>query len=392
MNRSTVVMSFFWFFYMGGLGVIFPYMSLYFQQNVGLTGSELGFALAMHPLMGIIASPIWGQWADRSGKRRSALIILAFGSAAGYFLVPHAADFTILLFYLAFLATFTAPAMPIATSLSFTILGQGGAGGFGKIRVWGTIGYLILIISFPPFLSFLESRHPTGSDTPGLEIIFLIAGTLSCVAALLLLFSGSTETTSTKPRREDFALLLGQKSYLRLLLLALFAFGFLSGPIVLFPIFISENGGSIETVSRLWIPMLLLEIPLIYFAGSGLRKIGARGLIALGIACDGLRWLITALAPDLFWVFGIQLLHGVVVVGLIIGMQLYVEQNVPERLRATGQTVLGTVMGLGAVISHLWAGAILEEFGSSAPYLIAGPISIGIGVYAWFFLDSKQKK
>jgi hypothetical protein len=76
-------------------------------------------------------------------------------------------------------------------------------------------------------------------------------------------------------------------------------------------------------------------------------------------------------------------------VGLIIGMQLYVEGEVPARLRATGQTLLGTVMSLGAVLSHLWAGAALEHLGANAPYLIAGPVAVALGIYAWFFLGAK---
>ena len=134
--------------------------------------------------------------------------------------------------------------------------------------------------------------------------------------------------------------------------------------------------------------MLLLEVPLIWFAGAGLRRLGARGLIAAGIALDGARWLTTALAPALVWIFGIQLLHGAVVVGLIIGMQLYVEGEVPERLRVTGQTLLGAMMSMGAVLSHLWAGLALERLGADAPYLIAGPAALGLGVSAWFFLRS----
>jgi len=106
---------------------------------------------------------------------------------------------------------------------------------------------------------------------------------------------------------------------------------------------------------------------------------------------DGARWLITALAPSLFWVFGVQLLHGAVVVGLIIGMQLYVEGEVPARLRATGQTLLGTVMSTGAVLSHLWAGAALGHLGADAPYLISGPVAIGLGICAWFVLRAQAE-
>jgi PPP family 3-phenylpropionic acid transporter len=386
MNPSVTPVAVFWFLYMAGLGVIFPYLSLYFQENVGLTGTQLGLALAMHPLMGIVASPFWGQWADRSGRRRGALFLLASGSALGYFLVPHASSFQVLLLCLAFLSAFAAPAMAVASSFSFAVLGEGGAVRFGHVRVWGTVGYLMMILAFPSLLAWMGGDASVVGSTRGLELIFPVAAILCLSAALVLFGVPSSKATSVRAKREDLSALLRQSSYVRLLVLAFFAFGLLSGPIALFPVFVIERGGTIETVSRLWIPMLLLEIPLIYYAGAGLRRVGARGLIAAGIACDGARWLISALAPSLFWIFGVQLLHGVVVVGLIIGMQLYVEGEVPGRLRVTGQTILGTAMSLGAVLSHLWAGAALEHLGANAPYLISGPISIGLGIYAWFFL------
>ena len=376
----------FWFLYMSGLGVIFPYLSLYLRDNAGLSGTQLGLALAMQPLLGIIASPLWGQWADRTGHRRGTLCVLACGAAVRYCLVPQATAFPVLLLCLAFLAAFAAPAMAGAASLSFAVLGPGGAMRFGRLRAWGTVGYLLMILVFPALLTLLGGEAAVAGSTRGLGLIFPIAATFCLGAALVLFRVPPSDAISVRARREDLGELLRRAAYRRLLVLALFAFGLLSGPIALFPVFVADRGGSIETISRLWIPMLLLEIPLIYFAGAGLRRVGARGLIAAGIALDGMRWLLTAVAPNLLWVFGIQLLHGAVVVGLIIGMQLYVEGEVPARLRVTGQTLLGTVMSSGAVLSHLWAGSALEHFGAGAPYLVAGPLAIALGCSAWFFL------
>lgn len=386
MKRGLLPISLYWLFYMAGLGVIFPYLSLYLQDNLGLSGTRLGVALAMHPLMGIIASPLWGQWADRSGHRRGVLIFLACGAALGYFLVPYTNGYTALLVSLAFLSAFTAPSMAVASSITFAVLGDGGRQRFGKVRVWGTIGYLVMIVAFPHLLTVIGEHRAILGGNNQLAVIFPIAAIMCAVASMTLLGVPSSEAMTVRAHREDLLILLRQPAYLRLLWMAFFAFALLTCPIALFPVFVTGRGGSVETVSHLWIPMLLLEVPLIYYAGAGLRRVGARGLIAAGIALDGARWLITVLVPNLLVIFSIQLLHGAVVVGLIIGMQLYVEGEVSARLRSTGQTVLGAVMSIGAVVSHLWGGAALEHWGANAPYLIAGPLSIGLGLFAWFYL------
>ncbi|NNL84051.1 MAG: MFS transporter, partial [Myxococcales bacterium] len=136
-RRGTVGIALFWFLYMSGLGAIFPYLSLYFREDAGLSGDQLGVALAMTPLVGIFSQPFWGHWADRTGRRRGALVALALGAAAGYLLVWQATSFLPLVACLALTAVFTTPAMAVASSLSFAVLGEGGAARFGKVRAWG---------------------------------------------------------------------------------------------------------------------------------------------------------------------------------------------------------------------------------------------------------------
>ena len=73
-----------WFFYLGALGIFFPYFSLYLHENAGLTGTQMGIVLAMAPLIGIAAQPLWGQVADRTGSRSRVLALLGIGTLLGY--------------------------------------------------------------------------------------------------------------------------------------------------------------------------------------------------------------------------------------------------------------------------------------------------------------------
>ena len=54
----------FWFVYMSGLGLVFPFQTLYFIENVGLTGTQVGLVLGARPMMGILSQTIWGQLAE----------------------------------------------------------------------------------------------------------------------------------------------------------------------------------------------------------------------------------------------------------------------------------------------------------------------------------------
>jgi PPP family 3-phenylpropionic acid transporter len=123
----------------------------------------------------------------------------------------------------------------------------------------------------------------------------------------------------------------------------------------------------------MWIPMLLVEIPVIALLGETVARIGARGLLATGVIAGGLRWLVCGLSSDLSWIFAVQILHGITVAGLILGAPLYVDAVVPERLRSTGQGMLAMVgVSLGGISSCLSAGWLFENFGPDAPYFAGG--------------------
>ena len=80
----SIPLTLFWFTYFGSLGIFFPYFSLYLRENANLSGTELGFVLAVSPLIGMVAQPLWGQVADRTGARGRLLAFLTLATALGY--------------------------------------------------------------------------------------------------------------------------------------------------------------------------------------------------------------------------------------------------------------------------------------------------------------------
>ena len=95
-----------WFFTLGGLGVFFPFFSMYLDENAGLTGSEIGVVMAALPAVGILAQPLWGIVGDRSGRRARLLALLCFGAGACYVLLWFARGFPAILGTTALLALF----------------------------------------------------------------------------------------------------------------------------------------------------------------------------------------------------------------------------------------------------------------------------------------------
>lgn len=387
----TLSISVVWFFALGGLGTFFPFYSLYLSKNLGLSGTEVGAVLAMLPLMGVLAQPLWGQIADLTGSRARVLVVLALGAGCGYAALSLGSGFGSMLLLTALLAFFSTPLIPTTVSVTLAVTRNLGQSAFGMSRVWGTVGFFIAVMAFPRLLDRIQASNiiPTtpGAAEPQLAWMFPITGAMVAIAGLAALTLPRTREMLLRAPPGDWRRLARHPPYLRLLVFAFFAYLLLQGPMALFPVYVTAHGGSIDTVSQLWVPMLLLEIPLVALSGASLERLGARGLLGIGAFAGGLRWAICGFFPDAPLIYPLQALHGVVVAGLVIGGPLYVEAAVPERLRSTGQNVLAMLgVGLGGITSNLSSGFLLERFGIDTPYQVAGIGGMALGALVWLFL------
>ena len=379
-------MALVWFFGFGALGLFLPFFGLYLHENAGLGGTRVGVVLAVVPLVGMLVQPFWGQLADRTGLRAQVLVGVSVGAAAGYAALSLAHGFTGLVLATALLAAFLSAFPPAAVAVTFAIARPDDPHAFGHSRVWGTVGFLCLVVGFPMLLDAVQRERglavvPGGPSEPGLELAFALASALVFTAALIALALPRGGAIATRAARGDWRRLLRNAAYLRLLAFSLVAYLCLQGPLTIFPLLVRERGGSLDAVSGLWVPMLLFEIPLVALSGTSLERFGARGLIAIGVFCGGLRWLVCGLGTGLVWLYPVQALHAVTVAGFILGAPLYVEAVVPEHLRSTGQGLL-TMIGasLGGVTSNLAAGWLFERVGVDAPYLAGGLGALALGL------------
>lgn len=388
-------LSTFWFLYMGGMGIFFPYYGLYLQDGLGWSEGRVGFVLAMIPAAGLFTQTLWGQLADRTGSRRLVLASAVTGAGLAWLLLGTFESFTAVWLGTALMAAFAGAVLPMATAA--TLAAVRSARRFGPIRMVGTLGFLAMVVLFPRAVEQLDAaaagqwaRRALGGlaiHWQGLGWLFPATLLLCLAAALAVLALPSSDALAIRAQPgEARRILLHHPPVVRLLALVFLAHLAMQGPINLFPLYVVERGGDAAMVGRLWIFMLLLEIPLIGFSGATLRRLGARGLLRMGLLAEGVRWTVCAWSTDIFWISAAQLLHGLGVAGVLIGGPLYLERATPERLRSTGQTLISTVgYSAGAIVSNILVGRLFERFGPEVPYGAAGLLLLvlAVGVSRW---------
>ncbi len=393
----SIPLTSFWFVYFGSLGIFFPYFSLYLRENAGLSGTQVGLVLAISPLVGMAAQPLWGQIADRTGARTRILALLTVGTALGYLLLGMASGVWPIVAATAFLALVGTPIFPMMMSVSMAILSGAGRHAFGRVRVWGTIGYFLIILAFPWALeSFPRTLEPhaaaSGASQPRLGLMFPLTAGLVLIAAAIAFLLPKKGAVGLRAGRGDWRELLRNRAFVRFLVFSLLAHFLMHGPMWLFPLFVRSRGGDLSTIRDMWILMLVVEIPLVWLTGSGLKRLGARGLIALGVLIGGLRWLLCGLLTDPALLFAAQALHGATVVGLNLGSPLYLDVVAPEKLRSTAQGILSMIgSGVAGMTSNITAGWLVDRSGIDMLYTICGAGLLALGGMAWWILPPARK-
>jgi PPP family 3-phenylpropionic acid transporter len=362
---------------MAGFGLYFPYWSLYLKENAGLSASETGVVLAVLSLMGMLSQPFWGQIADRTGSRTRVLTGIIAGASLGFLGLYVARGFGGLLVANAFFAGFHTAVIPMTVAVSLATLRDAGPHAFGIVRSVGTVGFIVTAVAFPRILDRIQASRgwetvPGGPSEPGLELFFVAAAAIVVTAAILARGLPRAGAVSLQAGRGDWRALVRHRPYVRIVSFNLVAYFLMHGQMLFFPVLVREYGGDLETISNLWVPMVALEVPGLILSGWLVQRVGPRGLMAIGLGAAGVRWLSCGLFPSIETFYAASLLHGVTIAGLMMGSPLYVESAVPERLRSTGQGMTATCVHLGAMVSSIAIGRLVDRAGIELPYVLGG--------------------
>lgn len=355
-------------------GVYQSYSSLYFASQ-GFDHAAVGLLQAAAPMVAIAAQPAWGYAADRSPDRRWVLRGLIVASALAVAAYPFERSFALLVMGVCLFALFQTSLQPISDSIVLDALNAQGKP-FGPIRVGGTLAFaLVTLISGRIFESW-------GSWMPW-------------VTALALLVSLAASFTLPKqPPAEDqrfpnpFVLFKDKQLMVLLSFVALlqitmgFFFSF-------YPVYFTQQlGASRQLLGWAYFIGSMSEVPFLLAADRLFERFGAGKLLCVSAAFMALRWMLLALLPSPVWAVATQLLQGGGFIVMMFAMAKYIALNVPEKLRSSGQTLLGMisygfarVVGAlaGGLLSRLWGLQIL--FGASAA--LAALSLATLGCYAW---------
>ena len=352
----------FYFLFFAGSVAVLNYYTLYFQQQ-GLSGTQIGVLMGMASLIGLFSGPMWSGLADASQRHRLILSIAMLGNLIAIFLFPFSNMFWWFFALIALEAIFAGPIQSMADNATMTMLGDEKEL-YGRVRIGGTIGWGIAA----PIVGVVVARYGMRYNFSIYSLMFLIA----LIALQQMHFSSHKSQGSYWSGVRG--LLTDRKWIVFLIIVIIAASG--NGVInnYLF-VYLQKIGTSPALMGWAVTISTVVEVPALFFANRMLKKLGARGLLLLGLASMAVRCGLYGLVNLPWGALTVQLLQFVTFPILWAAGVSYADENAPAGMGATAQSIFnGAFMGIGSAAGGFFGGVLLQYLGVQNMFLTFGAV------------------
>jgi len=364
----TVALFYFFYFAMVGVYVIFMPKVL---KDLGYNAVEIGAIYTSAPLMRFILPFIFKRYITLTNKVFITALVSTFIITVAFFLTIK--NFYLHLFInLAFGGAMGA-VLPFVETIALKYIGKER---YGKVRLWGSIGFALVAFILAKFL-----------DSYIIALVFLI--TTSAFTMLFGLFLAQYNLSNTKQEEEnnkEFSLEKYWGFWISIFLFQLSFGGFYN----FFTIYESSYGVSLDYISYLWIFGVVCEIVMLIFQGPLLKNFNLLTLINFTILVTTLRWLIVALFPQNLLLIALsQSLHAFSFALNYSAVIAYVYTLYPQKKLAQ-QFLLGVGFGLGGALGALISG-IIYKYSPTGLFIFEAVVAFISFIFLFIHQKRKEK-
>jgi len=336
-----ILLSFFYFFYFSIIGVYIIFMPKVLTM-VGYGASEIGIVFAVGPLVRFLLPFAFAKGLKlNSTSFNTALLIMILSSISFYFFIY---DFYMLLLCSVFFGVGLSLILPYIEVISLEYAGKQR---YGKIRLFGSLGFILVAIVLVRFLSSVN-----------IALNYLLAlCILTSLVAFVIVKKAKIKQTSNKDTKNDISLLGDWKLWLGLTLMQV-SFGAFYN---FFTIYETDCGLSMNMTIYLWSFGVVAEIFMLFFQGKILQK-NLLHILQITTFATAIRWfLIFAFPQNLAVLFFAQSLHALSF-ALFHSASISYLFHIYKHKSLAQQFFSGITYGMGGFLGALYAGYIYELY------------------------------
>lgn len=347
------------------IGIHMPFWPVWLKSK-GVSALGIALLTALSFALKIVFTPVISNIVDVSGKKREAIILLAFGLFASCLTFFFTDNF--LSIFLLTTAAFAcwSPIMSLAESLA-TVNAKTHKLDYGKIRLWGSISFMIVAVFSGKLL-----------DKFGEPVLLWSI----CAAAGLLFISScflpKTQFTSLRSKKAGIGLFFKHKWFIYFLLATMFIQGSHAAYYTFGTIQWRDGGMTDQMIGILWGSSIAVEIAIFAFGLPLLNKLGPIKIIMLGGFSAALRWLLIGSTDNIALLLAAQCLHALSFGASHFAAMRIISEHVDDSLSATGQGAYSAfIMGIGMGLFVLLSGPLYTQFQHGVFYVMAGVSLLG---------------
>jgi len=367
--------------YFAHIGFFNPYLPLWLKE-LGLPIFVISLLASVQSVTRVFAPYAWGALSDHTGERVKLLRFSAAVALVSSFGLWWNGGPWWLGLVLLVMFTHTSSMMSL-TEAAMAHLVAGDWGRYGRIRLWGSAGFLLTVFFAGEWFERFGMRHfPAWA-----------AGTLAIVLFATLRLPDVREPVTAHSHEKLPIGPVLRIPAVRWFFASLFfhvmshfaIYGFLS-------LYLDSLGYGKGTIGLLWALSVVAEIAWFFLQGRLLGLLAMpRWLLLCGIATV-LRMGTTAGLGQWIWALVVaQLLHALSFAAHHTTCIAMVTRHFPGRLRGRGQalfTVIG--YGFGGVLGVLAGGAIAQRFGYVVMFSVATALAV-VGSFCAWRAQQKEK-
>jgi PPP family 3-phenylpropionic acid transporter len=360
---ARVSLAGFYFLYYATVGIVLPFMPAYLK-SLSLSATQVGLLLSIGPLVSLLAPPIWGHLADRTGHAARVLTGLTCGAALAFSLLLVARTFPQLVATLVTYGVFASSFTPLIDSLAMHHVARTG-GSYAHLRLFGSLGFIASSVVFGLWVTRVDR---TLVVTPLVLLTLLVPWTLTL-----------RDSAAPGPRPHPLAgLRLLRHPDIRWLLAATCLHWLACAPYHgSLSIHVMALGLSPAVVGLTAGAGVLAEVAVMALYPRLAGDLAPRHVLGFAFATSALRWGGMALTSSAGVLMALAPLHGLTFGAFYVACVAFLARRVPPELRASGQALFAAVtFGVGGLVGYASSGAAYDWLGGHRLFAVAGVLEL----------------
>ncbi len=353
-----------------------------YLSDIHLDASTIALITSATPLFSLATQPFLGSLADRvQSPRKVALIALGMS----------------VLFDLLFMSTHFIPLLLISSATVLSLynavtpltdrIGVSSPYDFGKVRMWGSIGFAIAAQICGIIYDVIA---------PISIFVLFIFGTIITMYCIFMVldpvFAEKGDSNETYDAKQAYKALFHNSRFMIFLIITIFFWGANTCNFTYISVFFKSVGGTASQVGTYQLFATMFEVPAILATDFVIKKFSYKTIMIFTCVMSIVNFVWYATLPSPSAIIAVFVFKGLsTVLFTMIQVRLMME-IVDERYVSTAfglQAMAGR--GLGAVVVQMIAGHIIDAFPTMSPYyfFLTGLIVVSL-LFSFLFKEKPR--